>query len=140
MIIIIAEKGNTRNNLLHTVTNLFVISRHQIKTHTKTKLPLVAIGSGGNINKVFSLSEKKNGKPLTLDLLKGYYKDLNSLSVEERMHKYQLRDDRADVIVPALEIYINLMTWANIEKIYVPKIGLADGLAHALYWETINRG
>jgi exopolyphosphatase/guanosine-5'-triphosphate,3'-diphosphate pyrophosphatase len=112
----------------------------EIKTHAKTKLPLVAIGSGGNINKVFSLSEKKSGKPLSLDLLKVYYEDLNSLSVEERMHKYQLRDDRADVIVPALEIYINLMTWANIEKIYVPKIGLADGLAHALYWETINRG
>ncbi len=112
----------------------------ELKANVKSNLPLVAIGSGGNINKVFSLSKKKEGKPLTLDLLKRYYEDLKCISVEERMHRYNIKEDRADVIVPALQIYINLMRWANINEIYVPKIGLVDGLAHALYQEVVNKG
>jgi len=111
----------------------------QLKENIKCNLPLVAIGSGGNINKIFSLSKKKEGKPLSFGLLNQYYKELSRLSVEERMHDYGLREDRADVIVPALKIYINLLSWANIEKIYVPQIGLADGLAHALYAEIVNQ-
>jgi len=97
---------------------------------------MVAIGSGGNINKVFSLSKRKEGKPLQLDLLKDYYRELSSFSLEERIKVYKLREDRADVIVPAISIYINVMRWANIEEIYVPKIGLADGLIQHLYNEV----
>jgi exopolyphosphatase / guanosine-5'-triphosphate,3'-diphosphate pyrophosphatase len=96
---------------------------------------IIAIGSGGNINKVFSLSKKKEGKPLHLDLLKDYYKELNSVSLADRIRLYKLREDRADVIVPAILIYINVMRWAGIEEIYVPKIGLADGLVQHLYNE-----
>lgn len=96
---------------------------------------MVGIGSGGNINKVFSISKRKEGKPLQLDLLKDYYRELNSFNVEDRMRIYKMREDRADVIVPALLIYINVMRWANIEEIYVPKIGLADGLIQHLYYE-----
>jgi exopolyphosphatase / guanosine-5'-triphosphate,3'-diphosphate pyrophosphatase len=107
-----------------------------IKQYTKSNLPVIAIGSGGNINKVFSLSKKKEGKPLLLQLLKDYYKELSSVSLEERMRIYKLREDRADVIVPALQIYINVMRWADIEEIYVPKIGLADGLIQSLYEEV----
>ena len=58
-----------------------------------------------------------------------------SSTVEERKHLYQFRDDRADVIVPALHIYTNIMRWADAEEIYVPKIGLADGLIKMLYNE-----
>jgi exopolyphosphatase / guanosine-5'-triphosphate,3'-diphosphate pyrophosphatase len=94
-----------------------------------------AIGSGGNINKVFSLSKRKDGKPLSLELLKDYYKELNSFSVPERMRLYNLKEDRADVIVPALQIYVNVMRWIDTEEIFVPKIGLADGLIQALYRE-----
>ena len=111
----------------------------ELKANVKSHLPLVAIGSGGNINKIFSLSKKKEGKPLSLDLLKKYYADFNSVSVEERIHRYKLREDRADVIVPALQIYIHLMAWTNIKEIYIPKIGLVDGLAHALYQEIVNK-
>jgi exopolyphosphatase / guanosine-5'-triphosphate,3'-diphosphate pyrophosphatase len=111
----------------------------ELKANVKSNLPLVAIGSGGNINKIFSLSKKKEGKPLSLDLLKKYYEDFNNISVEERIHLYKFREDRADVIVPALQIYINLMRWADIKEIYVPKIGLVDGLAHALYQEIVNK-
>ncbi|MBO9571685.1 MAG: exopolyphosphatase, partial [Chitinophagaceae bacterium] len=94
---------------------------------------MVAIGSGGNINKIFSLSKRKEGKPLTLEMLKDYYRELGSFTVEERMQLYKLREDRADVIVPALLIYVNVMKWSNIEEIFVPKIGLADGLIQHLY-------
>ena len=109
--------------------------RDHLKYNTKSKWPVIAIGSGGNINKVFSLSKKKEGKPLSLDLLKDYYKELSSVSLEDRIQVYKLREDRADVIVPALQIYINVMRWTDIPEIYVPKIGLADGLIQSLYEE-----
>lgn len=96
---------------------------------------VIAIGSGGNINKIFSLSKRKEGKPLSFELLKDYYKEFSNFTVEERIHLYNLREDRADVIVPALQIYVNVMRWTDIEEIYVPKIGLADGLVRSLYKE-----
>ena len=110
--------------------------RDHLKLNMKTTLRTAAIGSGGNINKIFSLSKKKDGKPLSLQLLKDFYKEFSSFSVEELIRIYKLREDRADVIVPALSIYINVMKWADIEEIYVPKIGLADGLVQSLYEEV----
>jgi exopolyphosphatase / guanosine-5'-triphosphate,3'-diphosphate pyrophosphatase len=110
--------------------------RNGLKGHDND---VIAIGSGGNINKVFSLSKRKEGKPLTLELLKDYHRELSSFSVEDRIRIYKLREDRADVIVPALSIYINVMRWANAPEIYVPKIGLADGLVQHLYEEVKMR-
>ena len=107
-----------------------------IKQKTKGYHHVTAIGSGGNINKIFSLSKRKEGKPLGLDLLRDYFKEFSNLSVNQRMTLYHLREDRADVIVPALLIYINVMRWADTEEIYIPKIGLADGLIHTLYEEV----
>ena len=106
-----------------------------IKQKTKGYKKIVAIGTGGNINKIFSLSKKKDGKPLSLDLLKDYLKEFSSFNLQERIQTYKLREDRADVIVPALQIYINAMRWADADEIYVPKIGLADGLIQHLYSE-----
>ncbi len=103
----------------------------------KGQKEVVAIGSGGNINKVFSMSKRKDGKPLPLELLRDYYKELNSVTLAERITRYSLREDRADVIVPAILIYINVMRWAGAEQIYVPKIGLADGLIKHL-WEEVK--
>jgi len=113
--------------------------KEYIKQSTKSHKDIISIGSGGNINKVFSLSKKKDGKPLHIELLRDYYKELSSFTVAERIANYNLRADRADVIVPALLIYINAMRWANSEQIYVPKIGLADGLIHHL-WEELRTG
>ncbi|HTE10106.1 MAG TPA: hypothetical protein VK645_04035 [Chitinophagaceae bacterium] len=110
--------------------------KNYIREKTKAHKQVVAIGTGGNINKVFSMSKKKDGKPLPLELLKDYYKELGSFSLYTRMRTYNLREDRADVILPAIQIYINVMRWASIEEIYVPKIGLADGLLHTLYEEV----
>lgn len=106
-----------------------------IKSKTKGYHHVSAIGTGGNINKVFSMSKRKEGKPLSLELLRDYYKEFSTLSLEQRMNFYKLREDRADVIVPALLIYINVMRWTDAEEIFVPKIGLADGLIHSLYEE-----
>jgi exopolyphosphatase / guanosine-5'-triphosphate,3'-diphosphate pyrophosphatase len=110
--------------------------KNYIREKTKNYKEIIAIGTGGNINKIFSMSKKKDGKPLSLDLLKDYYKELGSFSLYDRMRTYNLREDRADVILPAIQIYINVMRWATIEEIYVPKIGLADGLLHTLYEEV----
>ena len=99
---------------------------------------ITAIGSGGNINKIFSLSKRKEGKPLSLELLRNYYKEFSSLTLAQRISLYHLREDRADVIVPALLIYINVMRWADTEDIFVPQIGLADGLIHILYDQVKN--
>jgi exopolyphosphatase / guanosine-5'-triphosphate,3'-diphosphate pyrophosphatase len=106
-----------------------------IKTKTQGYHHVTAIGSGGNINKIFSISKRKEGKPLTLDLLRDYYKEFSTMTLEQRISLYKLREDRADVIVPALLIYINIMRWADADEILVPKIGLADGLIHSLYEE-----
>jgi exopolyphosphatase / guanosine-5'-triphosphate,3'-diphosphate pyrophosphatase len=108
-----------------------------LKAVTKMHKNVVAIGTGGNINKVFSMSKRKDGKPLSLDLLKDYYKELSNVNLDERISKYSLREDRADVIVPALQIYTNVMRWATAEEIYVPKIGLADGLIRHL-WDEVK--
>jgi len=110
-----------------------------IKEKTSGYHHITAIGSGGNINKVFSLSKRKEGKPLTLELLRNYYKEFSALNLEQRMSLYKLREDRADVIVPALLIYINVMRWADAEEIFVPKIGLADGLINILYQEVVKQ-
>jgi exopolyphosphatase/guanosine-5'-triphosphate,3'-diphosphate pyrophosphatase len=110
-----------------------------IKTNLKDYQPVEAIGSGGNINKIFSISKRKEGKPLPLELLKDYHKELSYSSIDERKHLYNFRSDRADVIVPALQIYIAIMRWAGANEIYVPKIGLADGLIKILYKEMMNK-
>ncbi len=109
-----------------------------LKTHIKEYAPVEAIGSGGNINKVFSISKRKEGKPLSLDLLRDYHKELSAATLEERMHRYQLKEDRADVIVPALQIFIAIMRWTECDEVYVPKIGLADGLIKMLYKEAVK--
>jgi len=111
--------------------------KDNIRAVTKGQKQVVAIGSGGNINKVFSMSKKKDGKPLSLELLRDYYKELSNVPLAERITRYGLREDRADVIVPAIQIYINTMRWAGAEEIYVPKIGLADGLIRHL-WEEVK--
>jgi len=110
--------------------------KEYVTKKTKGYHHVTAIGSGGNINKIFSISKRKEGKPLTLDLLRDYYKEFSNLSVAQRISMHKLREDRADVIVPALLIYINVMRWTDAQEIFVPKIGLADGLIHALYEEV----
>jgi exopolyphosphatase/guanosine-5'-triphosphate,3'-diphosphate pyrophosphatase len=92
-----------------------------------------AIGTGGNINKLFKHAEKKEGKPLKYKKLKKTANYLGKFTVEERIIKFNMKPDRADVIVPASKVYLSAMKWGNINKIYVPKIGLVDGMVHVMY-------
>ena len=107
--------------------------KQTLKEIGKTYPKLVAIGSGGNINKIFSMINSKNIKSVPVEVIREFLRVLEPMTVEERMHTYLLKRDRADVIVPALRIYANTMKWANIDEIHVPKIGLADGLINHLY-------
>lgn len=107
--------------------------KEDIRKNINSKKPIVAIGSGGNINKIFSMSKTKDGKPMSRVFLQKYYKEMSGLSVTERMTQFNLREDRADVLVPALQIFNNIMTWSDIDKIFVPKISVADGLIHSIY-------
>jgi exopolyphosphatase/guanosine-5'-triphosphate,3'-diphosphate pyrophosphatase len=99
---------------------------------------VTGIGSGGNINKIFSLLRSKNEKYLHANAVKEMQKEILQLSVDERMKKYNIKKDRAEVIVPAIQIYMNLFKWCGIEQILVPKIGLADGLIQHLYDQVLK--
>jgi len=98
-----------------------------------SQLKSAAIGSGGNINKVFRLANCKNGRPLSDNKMMKVRRFLKYFSLEGRIRELSLRPDRADVIIPALDIYLKIMKWAGIRKIYVPQIGLAEGIVHILY-------
>ena len=109
-----------------------------VQQKIKCNLPITAIGSGGNINKIFSMSKTKDGKPLSIRTLKNFHKTFSELTLEQRMAQFKFREDRADVIVPALEIYIQIMRWAGCTEILVPKIGVSDGLIRDLYNQLQN--
>lgn len=111
---------------------------HWIKENTSHYYKIDLIGSGGNINKIFKISGKDIGKPLTYFYLTSYYKMLQNYSYEERITKLKLNQDRADVIIPATRIYLSAMKWSGAKDIYVPKIGLSDGIIKSMYYETVS--
>lgn len=108
-----------------------------IRTHTKEFDEVTLIGSGGNINKLFKMSAKSQDKPLSYIYMNSQYAFLNSLTYEQRISELGLNSDRADVIIPATRIYLNAMKWSGARNIYVPKIGLADGIVKAMYYGKI---
>lgn len=111
--------------------------KNWVKEHTKSLKNLAGIGTGGNINKLFRMSDEKEGMPLTFLKLKALYNQLNSHSLKERISVFGLNPDRADVIIPACEIYITLLKWTGIKQIYVPKVGLVDGIISLLIEENL---
>lgn len=108
-----------------------------IKCCTADYDTITMIGSGGNINKIFKLSGKQDDKPLTFLYLNSQYQYLNSLTYDQRIAELGLNTDRADVIIPATKIFLNAMKWSGARHLYVPKIGLADGIVKALYYDNI---
>ncbi len=94
---------------------------------------LTGIGSGGNINKIYRLSGRKDGKPMSYKSISTIHDMLREHTFEERIRRLKLRPDRADVILPASEIYLSVMKWAGIRQMQVPQVGLADGIIHDLY-------
>lgn len=108
-----------------------------IKTITASYKNVMLIGSGGNINKLFKMSGKSQDKPLTLSYLQNQYNLLSKMSYDDRVMDLALNSDRADVIVPATRIYLNAMKWSGAKQLYVPKIGLSDGIVKALYYNAM---
>ena len=104
-----------------------------IEKHTKKYEKVSLIGSGGNINSIYKASGKKIGKPLSYFFLSDYYEKLKSYTYHERIYELQMNADRADVIIPATRIYLSAMKWSKSKNIYVPKIGLSDGIIKYLY-------
>lgn len=110
-----------------------------IKQETKAYPKIDLLGSGGNINNIFKSSGKPVGKPLSFFYLSSYYQLLNSFTYEERITELNLNADRADVIIPATKIYLSAMKWTKARRIFVPKIGLADGIIKSLYQEELSK-
>lgn len=108
-----------------------------IKTNTQDYDEVILIGSGGNINKLFKMSGKIQDKPLSFIFLNSQHSLLTSMTYEQRISELGLNPDRADVIIPAIQIYLNAMKWSGARNIYVPKIGLADGIVKAMYYGKI---
>lgn len=109
-----------------------------LKVETRNFKSLSGIGTGGNINRLFKLSEEKEGSPLSYTKLKTLFNYLNSYSLKDRINVLGLNQDRADVIIPASEIFLTIMKWANIKNIYVPKVGLVDGIIQVLIEKNLH--
>ncbi|MGK0386537.1 MAG: exopolyphosphatase/guanosine-5'-triphosphate,3'-diphosphate pyrophosphatase [Patiriisocius sp.] len=106
-----------------------------ITQHTKVYSKVDVIGSGGNINSIYRFSEKKVGQPLSYFFLANFYEKIKEYNYHERIFELKMNPDRADVIIPATRIYLSAMKWAKAKNMYVPKIGLADGIVKQLYNE-----
>jgi exopolyphosphatase/guanosine-5'-triphosphate,3'-diphosphate pyrophosphatase len=108
-----------------------------IRKNTKDLKGVSLIGSGGNINKLFKMSGRTEGKPISFIYLNAQYQFLKQMSYNDRVSELSLNPDRADVIIPATKIYLSAMKWSGARKIYVPKIGLSDGIIKTLYYNTL---
>ena len=122
--------------------NLFIIYMFKkienwIKDNTKGHRKISLIGSGGNINKLFKMSGRTEGAPISYIYLNAQYQFLKNMSYSDRITELSLNPDRADVIIPATKIYLSAMKWSGARKIYVPKIGLADGIIKSLFYKKI---
>lgn len=105
-----------------------------IKENIQGLSKITIIGSGGNINKLHKMSGRKEGEPLSYIWLNAQYHFLESMSYDDRVSELGLNPDRADVIIPASRIYLSAAKWCGAKKIYVPKIGLSDGIIKTLYY------
>lgn len=125
------------NNKKSVNKEIFADVEKWIKKYTKDLKRISLIGSGGNINKLFKMSGRTEGKPISYIYLSAQYQFLKRMSFEERISELSLNPDRADVIIPATKIYLSAMKWSNARKIYVPKIGLTDGIIKSLHFNKL---
>jgi len=140
----IIENGKRKNSKSFKIGTVRMINKitskdvwDQIRIWIKTNIPqhskIALIGSGGNINKIFKIAGVLDSRPLTLIKLNSIYKSLIKMSYEERIINFNLNPDRSDVIIPAAEIFLKALEWSGSSEIYVPKVGLADGMVRFLY-------
>lgn len=114
----------------------------KMQTWVNTNIPshenVIVVGTGGNISKLFNMIEGKKENKASLKDLEKMRNYIEKFSLEERMNKLQLNADRADVIVPASDIYISVMKWAGATEIIVPDLGLKDGILMVVYETLMN--
>ena len=103
-----------------------------VKHQAQSNKNLSGIGTGGNINRLFRMADQKDGTAITFIKLKSIYDYLNSFSLKDRINVLGLNQDRADVIIPATEIYLSVMKWGGVKQIFVPRVGLVDGIIQIL--------
>jgi exopolyphosphatase/guanosine-5'-triphosphate,3'-diphosphate pyrophosphatase len=128
------KMGSVRSLAHHDTPEVWLEMENWVKANILQKHGQVtAIGTGGNINKIYDLADQKEGKMVTLREVKTVMNMVRKHSYQERISYLQLNPDRADVIVPASQIYIAVMEWANADQIIVPDVGLKDGIMHQLY-------
>ena len=109
-----------------------------VRKKTKHYKKIYLMGTGGNINKIHKISNIKDNRPITYLAMSSIYNKLNSLTYEERIIQMGLNPDRSDVIVLASEIFLKTLSWSGAKVIYVPKLGLADGMIRELYYESLQ--
>lgn len=140
----IIENGKRKNSKSFKIGTIRMINKitsedvwGQIRIWIKSNIPqhrkIALIGSGGNINKIFKIAGVLDSRPLTLIKLNSIYKILIKMSYEERIINFDLNPDRSDVIIPAAEIFLKALEWSGSSEIYVPKVGLADGMVRLLH-------
>jgi exopolyphosphatase/guanosine-5'-triphosphate,3'-diphosphate pyrophosphatase len=130
------QLGSVRNMTLAEFPEAWVKLEKWISENvSKEFFPITAVGTGGNINKLFELSATKNKKAKSISLaeLSAVHFLISRMSIEERINQLMLNPDRADVIVPASEIYLHVMQKAKAKKIIVPDLGLKDGIINSQY-------
>ncbi|GHN01934.1 exopolyphosphatase [Cytophagales bacterium WSM2-2] len=111
-----------------------------VKEHVKKEFGKVtAVGTGGNISKIFELAKKKPGEALTITKVKSIKKMIESHTLEQRIYELQMNPDRADVIIPASDIYTKVMEWAKSKSIIVPDVGLKDGILLHLLEKNVKQ-
>ncbi|HNV30208.1 MAG TPA: phosphatase [Cyclobacteriaceae bacterium] len=113
---------------------------HWVKSNVKKEYGKVtAVGTGGNMSKIFELAKKKPGQAISIKRVKEIRDMIESFSLEQRIYELQMNPDRADVIVPASNIYLKVMEWANAKQILVPDVGLKDGILLHLLEKNLSQ-
>ena len=120
--------ADTDRKMLHTDLDLLASQYSDLKI----------IGTGGNINKLYRLRGDKNDNLLHIDALKTFHSELKQLSIDQRIERYKMNPDRADVIIPAAEIFLDIADRIKADAIYVPTIGIIDGIIHTLYLKYLD--
>lgn len=122
------------NNLVD--DKLFIDIKYWLDTYLDDQDKIKLFATGGNINKIQSMTGSKIGKPISYLSLKDLYNNLTKYNYQERMVKFDLNPDRVDVIIPALKIFITTMESVGSNKLFVPKVGLVDGMINEIFHEN----
>jgi len=122
------------NNLVD--DSILMEIKHWLKSNIDIDDKIKLFATGGNINKIQSMTGSKSGKPISYLSIKDLSNILTEFNYQERMVKFDLNPDRADVIIPALKIFISTMEFVKANKIFVPKVGLVDGMINEIFYEN----